>query len=126
MQTAIYDGDYEKGAAHVHRFLSMDQSLLQRTATDIENVSSILKSIRTLQDAANQLQAIVKHKFDEAVKNEDLVSIERFFKIFPLVGMHEEGIREFCNFLRTKVSNVLLVKYLDIFFIDSSSYSSYQ
>lgn len=106
MQTAIYDGDYEKGAAHVHRFLSMDQSLLQRTATDIENVSSILKSIRTLQDAANQLQAIVKHKFDDAVKSEDLVSIERFFKIFPLVGMHEEGIREFCSFLRTKVSNV--------------------
>lgn len=104
VQTAIYDGDYEKGAAHVHRFLSMDQSLLQRTASDIENVSGILKSIRTLQDAASQLRAIVKHKFDDSVKSADLASIERFFKIFPLVGMHEEGITEFCNYLCSKVS----------------------
>lgn len=81
----------------------MDQSLLQKTATDVENVSSILRSIRTLKDAAEQLRAIVKHKFDDAVKSEDLASIERFFKIFPLLGMHEEGICEFCNYLRIKV-----------------------
>lgn len=83
----------------------MDQSLLQKTATDVENVSSILKSIRTLKDAAGQLRAIVKHKFDEAVKSEDLASIERFFKIFPLLGMHEEGIQEFCIYLRTKIES---------------------
>lgn len=64
----------------------------------------MLKSVRTLQDAASQLQAIVEHKFNEAVKNEDLVSVERFFKIFPLLGMHEEGIKELCTYLRTKVS----------------------
>jgi uncharacterized protein YoxC len=104
VQTAILESDYEKGAAHVHRFLSIDQSLLQRTATDVENVSGMLKSVRTLQDAASQLQAIVEHKFNEAVKNEDLVSVERFFKIFPLLGMHEEGIKELCTYLRTKVS----------------------
>lgn len=84
--------DYEKGAAHVHRFLSMDQSLLKRTANDVNNVSDMLKSVRTLQEAAAQLRAIVEHKFNEAVEHEDLVSVERFFKIFPLVGMHEEGI----------------------------------
>jgi uncharacterized protein YoxC len=104
VQTAILESDYEKGAAHVHRFLSIDQSLLQRTATDVENVSGMLKSVRTLQDAASQLQAIVEHKFNEAVKNEDLVSVERFFKIFPLLGMHEEGIKELCTYLRTKVA----------------------
>lgn len=84
----------------------MDQSLLQKTATDVENVSSILKSIRTLEDAAGQLRAIVKHKFDDAVKSEDLASIERFFKIFPLLGMHEEGIEEFCTYLRTKARDL--------------------
>lgn len=103
VQTAIYDGDYEKGAAHVHRFLSMDQSLLQKTATDVDNASSILKSIRTLKEAASQLRAIVKHKFDDAVKSEDLPSVERFFKIFPLLGMNEEGITKFCDYLRTKI-----------------------
>lgn len=98
------DSDYEKGAAHVHRFLSMDQSLLKRTANDMDNISNMLKSVRTLQDAASQLRAIVTHKFTEAVNAEDLVSIERFFKIFPLLGLHEEGIKEFCTYLRTKVA----------------------
>lgn len=105
VQAAILDSDYEKGAAHVHRFLSMDQSLLKRTANDMDNVTDMLKSVRTLQDAASQLRAIVTHKFTEAVNTEDLVSIERFFKIFPLLGLHEEGIKEFCNYLRTKISS---------------------
>ncbi|XP_045470941.1 conserved oligomeric Golgi complex subunit 4 isoform X1 [Harmonia axyridis] len=104
VQAAILDSDYEKGAAHVHRFLSMDQSLLKKTATDVENVSNTLKSVRTLQDATSQLRALVEHKFNEAVRNEDLVSIERFFKIFPLLGMYETGITEFCTYLRGKVS----------------------
>lgn len=106
VQAAILDSDYEKGAAHIHRFLSMDQSLLKRTANDMDNVSNMLKSVRTLQEAASQLRAIVEHKFNEAIANEDLVSIERFFKIFPLLGMHDQGIKEFCTYLRTKIAAV--------------------
>ncbi|CAH2008212.1 unnamed protein product [Acanthoscelides obtectus] len=106
VQAAILDSDYEKGAAHVHRFLSMDQSLLTKTATDMDNVSNIMKSVRTLQDAASQLRAIVEHEFNDAVNNEDLTSIERFFKIFPLLGMHEQGIKEFCTYLRAKIATV--------------------
>ncbi|KAK5646267.1 hypothetical protein RI129_004731 [Pyrocoelia pectoralis] len=103
VQAAILNEDYEKGAGHVHRFLSMDQSLLTQAATDIENVSSVLKAVGTLQDAASQLRTIVQHKFDEAVRVEDLSSIERFFKIFPLLDMHDEGIKRFCNYLCDKL-----------------------
>lgn len=34
--TAIREEDYEKGAGHISRFLSMDQNLLQRTADDVQ------------------------------------------------------------------------------------------
>lgn len=105
VQTAILNEDYEKGAGHVHRFLSMDQSLLQQTATDTENVSSMLKSIGTLQDAATKLRKIVQYKFDESVTIEDLASVERFFKIFPLLGMHDEGITKFCSYLCKKLQD---------------------
>ncbi|KAK4879456.1 hypothetical protein RN001_007602 [Aquatica leii] len=105
VQTAILNEDYEKGAAHVHRFLSMDQSLLRKTATDVENISSVLKAVGTLQDAASQLRTIVQLKFDEAVRMEDLASVERFFKIFPLLDMHDEGIRKFCNYLSEKLKD---------------------
>ncbi|KAF5297668.1 hypothetical protein FQA39_LY11999 [Lamprigera yunnana] len=103
VQTAILDEDYEKGAGHVHRFLSMDQSLLKQTATGVENISSVLKAVETLQDAATQLRTIVQHKFDEAVRMEDLASVERFFKIFPLLDMHNEGIKKFCMYLNEKL-----------------------
>ena len=43
-------------------------------------------------------------KFDEAVKDEDLASIERFFKLFPLLGLHEEGLRNFTDYLCTKLA----------------------
>ncbi len=42
-------------------------------------------------------------RFDEAVKKEDLASIERFFKIFPLINMHEEGLKKFTLYLCSKV-----------------------
>ncbi|GJQ85732.1 hypothetical protein Trydic_g12138 [Trypoxylus dichotomus] len=105
VQKAIYDEDYEQGAALVHRFLSIDQSVVKQTASDFEKVSGVLKSVRTLQDAASQLSAIVKHKFDDAVKTQDLQSIERFFKIFPLIGMHQEGINNFCQYLCIKLED---------------------
>lgn len=44
----------------------------------MNNASNMLKSVRTLQDAASQLRAIVEHRFSEAVNNEDLASIERY------------------------------------------------
>ncbi|KAG7204148.1 hypothetical protein KM043_001990 [Ampulex compressa] len=102
--TALRNEDYEQGAAHVHRYLSMDQQLLERTAEDISvDHTSISSSLMTLQHAALQLRTVVTHKFDEAVKSEDLASVERFFKIFPLLGMHTEGLKKFCSYLCTKL-----------------------
>jgi conserved oligomeric Golgi complex subunit 4 len=54
---AIKNEDYEKGAAHVHRFLSMDQNLLQRTADDVsESHSSVSQAVATLEKAAEQIR----------------------------------------------------------------------
>lgn len=99
---AIRNEDFEKGAAHIHRFLSMDQMLLQRTADDVSG--SISHAVTTLEDAATQMRQIITTKFDEAVKRDDLASVERFFKIYPLLRMYEEGIGKFSSYICTKVS----------------------
>lgn len=102
--TALRNEDYEQGAAHVHRYLAMDQKLLERTAEDVsEDQSSVTSSLNTLRQAAQELKTVVAHNFDEAVKSEDLASVERFFKIFPLLGMHNEGLNKFCQYLCSKV-----------------------
>ncbi|KAJ8681166.1 hypothetical protein QAD02_016953 [Eretmocerus hayati] len=102
--TALRNEDYEQGAAHIHRFLLMDQQLLEKTADDVTgDHTSVTSALALLQQAANQLRTVVNQKFDEAVKSEDLASVERFFKIFPLLEMHEEGLQKFCQYLCSKL-----------------------
>ena len=55
-------------------------------------------------DSLFEVRGIVTRRFEEAVSDEDLASIERFFKIFPLINMHEEGLRKFTHYLRGKLS----------------------
>lgn len=102
--TAIRDEDFEKGAAHIHRFLSMDQNLLQRTADDVAgSITSVSQAVSTLEQATTQMRQIVQQKFDDAVKKDDLASVERFFKIFPLLGKYDEGIEKFSGYICSMV-----------------------
>lgn len=63
-------------------------------------------SISLLQEAANKLRDILTVKFNEAVADEDIASVERFFKLFPLLNMHDYGLEKFSLFLSTKVKFV--------------------
>lgn len=97
----IYSGYLNDiGAGHIHRFLSMDQNLLQRTADDVsESITSVSQAFTTLEEASTQLRHIVTLKFDDAVAKDDLASVERFFKIFPMLGLHSDGIVKFANYI---------------------------
>lgn len=60
-------------------------------------------SFHKLHEAEQKLKQMVVAKFDEAVRDEDLASVERFFKIFPLLNMHDEGLKRFTSYLGSKV-----------------------
>ena len=60
-------------------------------------------SLVLLREAQAQLCRVLHDKFDQAVKDDDTASVERFFKIFPLLNMHEEGISKFGNYLAGQV-----------------------
>lgn len=47
----------------------------------------------------------MKVKLDEAIKKDDLASVERFFKIFPQLGMHDEGIVKFTTYVCSKLTS---------------------
>ena len=47
---------------------------------------------------------IVHTKFDSAVHSGDVASVERFFKIFPLIGEHDNGLSKFSKYLCTQLS----------------------
>ncbi|KAJ7426377.1 component of oligomeric golgi complex 4 [Willisornis vidua] len=62
-------------------------------------------NLKLLQEAEQRLKTIVTEKFDTAMKQGDLPQVERFFKIFPLLGLHEEGLSKFSEYLCKQVAN---------------------
>ena len=120
IQKALMTEDYEQAAAHIHRFLSMDESDLRNYAVDegpsggkVENglnASSMDEAFIKLHEAEIKLKNIVMKRFDEAVRDDDVASVERYFKIFPLLNQHQEGLKKFSTYLCTKISDKALIK----------------
>lgn len=53
---AIKEEDYEKGAAHVQRYLDMDKKLLEKTADDVSSMTSVNQAVDTLEKAAKEMR----------------------------------------------------------------------
>lgn len=45
VSAALASDDYEKAAAHVHRFLNMDQRLLEQTADNMQQGALLLSAV---------------------------------------------------------------------------------
>ncbi|KAH9528985.1 Golgi transport complex subunit 4 [Dermatophagoides farinae] len=111
IQKSLADEDYEKAARHIYRFLSMDESMLRKTALDeslsgnneMPDTCSLEQSFVKLHEAEQNLKSIVMIRFDEAVAHKDSAGVERFFKIFPLIKQHKQGLDQFSNYLRSQI-----------------------
>ncbi|NWZ23245.1 COG4 protein, partial [Asarcornis scutulata] len=104
VQTALRGEDYEQAAAHIHRYLSLDKSVIELSRQGKEAGGIIDANLKLLQESEQRLKAIVTEKFDTAMKQGDLPQVERFFKIFPLLGLHEEGLSKFSEYLCKQVA----------------------
>lgn len=71
--------------------------------------SSLRKSFDTLHEAEAKLKSITNSKFDAAVTAADVASVERYFKIFPLLGLKEEGLNKFAKWLSSQVKCLQLL-----------------
>nr|CAG4650012.1 EOG090X02VY [Sida crystallina] len=101
--TAMKTEDFEQAAGHVHRFLAIDESTLKQTAGDVAQGSNVNSSLVLLHESKAQLCKVVSQKFDEAVLQKDAASVVRFFKIFPLLNMHNEGLKKFSLHLASQL-----------------------
>ncbi|CAO2609959.1 Conserved oligomeric Golgi complex subunit 4 [Lemmus lemmus] len=104
VQTALRNEDYEQAAAHIHRYLCLDKSVIELSRQGKEG-SIIDANLKLLQEAEQRLKGIVAEKFAMATKEGDLPQVERFFKIFPLLGLHEDGLSKFSEYLCKQVAS---------------------
>lgn len=106
VKTAMEQEDYELAAQHIHKFLTLDSAVFQMgEQVDAKDAGQSLKySYEVLREATAQLKSIIESKFDEAVQEDDVASMQRFFKLFPLINEHLNGINRFGLYLRDKIS----------------------
>lgn len=103
----------------------MDQHLLKQTADDMAqgitffefmylcvywllffffvDCATVTQSLKLLRDAAAMLRNKISLHFKEAISVSDLESVKRFFKLFPLLNMHDYGLETFSSLLRKMV-----------------------
>ena len=105
---ALAEEDYETAANHIHRYLNLDKEsfkLKNESTTDLNEKAYLDQSFKLLQDSKTKLQEIVKQRYDQAVAANDIPQMERFFKIFPLIGEAENGLGKFCAYLCSQISD---------------------
>ncbi|CAH1779240.1 unnamed protein product [Owenia fusiformis] len=102
VQNALKEEDYETAAGHVHKFLSLDENVLRMSA-DVSEGNTLDTSFKLLHEAESKLKSIVNNRFDAAVHAGDSGSVTRYFKIFPLLGLHEEGLKKFSKYLCAQI-----------------------
>ncbi|MCL4127343.1 UNVERIFIED_CONTAM: hypothetical protein GTU68_060667 [Idotea baltica] len=81
----------------------MDETILRHSADSVNKGENVETWFERLRSAEAKLRKIIDANFDEAVKREDEASIERFFKLFPLINRQKEGIAKFTSFLCAKL-----------------------
>lgn len=72
-------------------------------------------SLALLQEAEQSLKALVTKRLEEAVATGDLPQVERFFKIIPLLGLHEQGLSQFARYLCGQVCEFVQNMYNFLF-----------
>uniref|UniRef100_A0A5S6QN16 Conserved oligomeric Golgi complex subunit 4 n=1 Tax=Trichuris muris TaxID=70415 RepID=A0A5S6QN16_TRIMR len=109
VRIAMVNEDYEQAAGHVHRFLTLDRTVLDASSyvrsIDVQGNSDGETSVQAMMKAEKELKQIVVDKFDEAVQRDDIASIQRFFKLFPQLEQHDIGIAKFGAYLKQKIAS---------------------
>ncbi|KAM7432750.1 Golgi transport complex subunit 4 [Porites harrisoni] len=104
VQTALNTEHYEQAAAHIHRYLNLDAEVLKEITGDSKEGSDLAGAFALLHEAETKLKRIVHDKFEAAIQNGDRNSVERFFKIFPLLGQHQVGLEKYAKYLCSQIA----------------------
>lgn len=98
--------------------MDKDSLRLKTSNADLNEKNYLDQSFNVLQESKNKLQKIVNEKYDHALNTNDVPQLERFFKIFPLIGQSEDGLEKFSSYLCRQINqaadqNFLLILNTD-------------
>ncbi|KAI1712112.1 COG4 transport protein [Ditylenchus destructor] len=109
VQVAMRSEEWDEAAQHIHRFFALDNAVFKMSEqqSDVKDSGQSMKSCYdVLRQSAADLKQIIEGKFDEALAANDVASMERFFKLFPLINEHSSGLKRFGNYLCAKIEKL--------------------
>lgn len=118
VEVAMQQGSYEEAAKHIHRFLALDSAVFKMgeqidakgthplSIRSLDAGHSMKYSYEILRQAAANLKGVIERMFDAAVSVNDTASMERYFKLFPLINEHTSGLQRFGQYLSTKIAKL--------------------
>ena len=101
---AVENEEFEEAAQYIHRFNTLEDVVFKiGSHFDAEDGQSMKQSYEVLRQASAKLKEIIEKNFDEAVQKGDIASMERFFKLFPMINEHSSGLQRFGRYLCSKI-----------------------
>lgn len=121
--------NYEEAAMHLKRYLSIDQNQLQRTITIVcgeetpqlfvstksrmnqpvvnsevifdQTPKSMREALKELDEARRKLLHLLQENMAKSIATKNTKDIERFFKIFPMLNEHLDGLHRYSQYLQS-------------------------
>jgi len=103
LEESMLNKQYEKPAAHLHRYLTFDQKILDLVLSDASFQGSEMKKV--LKNAETELKEIVNREFDVALKTGNEEAIVRYLKLFPFLNMGELALTQYGEYLASMVTS---------------------
>eukprot|EP00963_Diacronema_lutheri_P014079 scaffold2858_cov659-Pavlova_lutheri.AAC.50 len=93
--------DYERAAQYVSKFIELDSDVGNLPFLDTKQLSDQKTSMMA---SRARLEEIVREKFKEAANNNNHTEAFRFGKLYPLLGIRDEGLQAVTSYVRSVVS----------------------
>lgn len=117
VKSALENDDYESAASHVKKFLEIDQAFRDVSASG--NVQR-----EELMGYKKQLEGVVKKKAAAAIDQRDHQMVVRFIRLYPLLGIEEEGLQVYVSYLKKVISMRSKMEFEHLVELMENSYSA--
>ncbi|XP_057534976.1 conserved oligomeric Golgi complex subunit 4 [Amaranthus tricolor] len=115
VKMSLESDDYESAAEHVKKFLEIDSKFRDSSGTSQRE---------ELIGYKKQLESIVKKKLLAAIDQRDHPSVVRFIRLYPLLGIEEEGLQVYVSYLRKVISMRSRMEFDQLVELMESSFST--
>lgn len=115
VKSSLEGDDFENAAEHVKKFLEIDSKFRDSSGSSQREELLAYKK---------QLEGIVKKKLLAAIDQREHSSVVRFIRLYPLLGIEEEGLQVYVSYLKKVVSMRSRMEFEQLVELMENSYSN--